>query len=141
MSGLSAHMEKSYINCMLRAIPYSTPALADLHVALFTADPKDDGSLANEVAMGTWYVRQPIAAWAEPAPLPAPAITGHETYNLTRIDFPVVVGPEVTVTHIAIMDAAVGGNVLLSSIMKTRKILEEDDVLSFAIGTTRFSLD
>lgn len=139
MSGLSNYLNKAIINSVLRGIPYVTPPVTELYLALFTADPTDEGSLANEVPAG-WYVRQPAQAWAAPAKLVDPAVNGYETFNLQRIDYPVVTGPDVIVTHLAIMDAQAGGNVLLSSALRKRKILEEDDSLSFAIGTTRFIL-
>lgn len=140
MSGLSNYLNKAIINSLLRGIPYATPPVTSLYLALFTADPTDEGSLANEVPTGGWYVRQLAQAWAAPTKVADPAVNGYETFNLQRIDYPVVTGQDVTVTHLAIMDAQAGGNVLLSSALRRRKILEEDDSLSFAIGTTRFIL-
>lgn len=137
MSGFSNYVEIALINHILRGIPFAAPRVEALHVALFTSDPTDANSAAAEHPTGTWYARQPVGAWAPPQPVGET----HETFNLASVNFPVVTGSTVTITHAAIMDAPLGGNMLLSSALKRPKTIEADDVLTFGVGALRFNID
>jgi hypothetical protein len=125
MAGFSNHLAQALINASLRGIAYSTPSVANLYLALFTADPTDANITSNEVS-GAWYARQQTGSWAAP--------TGSTSANLAAITFPAVTGSSVTVTHIGIYDASSGGNLLYSQAMSVSKTLAVNDVLVFAIG-------
>ena len=136
MAGLSDYAEAAIINSLLRGTNFTAPTVSALRVALFSADPTDAGKL-NEIAIGTWYVRQ--AAGTVTAP--APSGTTQQSSNVSAITFPSVTGAAVTVTHIGIFDATTAGNMLFSAAMTSSKTLQVGDVLSFAPGTIVTSLD
>lgn len=111
-------------------------------MALFTADPTDANSSANEVSKAAMpaYVRMnaagngPIATgWTMPA--------NGVTSNTNVISFPANNGASaITVTHTAIYDAATGGNLLYHSKLLMPKTLEQGDVLSFSIGSIMITM-
>lgn len=70
------------------------------YLALFTSDPGEAGSLAGEVAVGS-YARQ-SAAWA--------AASGGAMSTNAAITFPRATAPWGTVTHIGLADALTSGN-------------------------------
>lgn len=125
MAGFSNHLAQALVNATLRATAYSSPAVANLYLALFTADPTDANVTANEVS-AAWYTRITTGTWAAPS--------GGVSSNLSTITFPAVTSASVTVTHIGIYDASTGGNLLYSQAMSASKTLAVNDVLVFAIG-------
>jgi hypothetical protein len=136
MAGLSDYAEAAIINALLRGTSFTSPTVASLRLALFTADPTDAGNL-NEVATGTWYVRQATGTFT------APATSGstQQASNTASITFPAVTGAAVIVTHVGILDASTAGNMLFSAAMTSSKTLQIGDVLSFAPGTIVTSID
>lgn len=131
MAGFSNYLEAAVINASLRGANLVAPATNTLHLAVFTADPTDDGNV-NEV-VGAWYARQACPSWAAPA--------NGQTSNSNTITFPAVTGSGVTVTHFGIFDASSGGNMLYSAPLTTQKNLGVSDVLSFAPGSLVVTLD
>lgn len=132
MSGFSNHTAQALINATLRGIAYSTPLVANLHLALFTADPTDANLTANEVS-AAWYARQATGSWSAPT-------TGGVTNNLSAIQFPAVTGAPVTVTHYGIYDAASGGNLLYSNALLASRTLAINDILTFDVAALTLSL-
>lgn len=136
MAGLSAYAESAVINALFRGTNFTAPAVANLHLALFTADPTNLGTL-NELPAGSWYVRQLTGTFAAPAPNG----TAQVTSNTSSITFPAVTGSAVTVAFIGIFDNTTAGNMLVSAPMTSAKTLQIGDVLSFAPGTITISVD
>lgn len=135
MAGLSDYAEQALLNALLRGTNFTSPTVASLSLALFTADP-NDGASGNE-ATGSWYVRKPTGAFTAPAV----AGNGMQCTNLAAVTFNAVTGAAVTITHVGIYDALTGGNLLFSSAMPSAKTLQVGDVLSFAASTLIASLD
>jgi len=106
---------------------YAFPAT--VYSGLFTADPTDTGSLANEVSGGS-YARQSIT-WG--------AIASGSVANSAAITFPVASAPWGTITHTAILDAASAGNMLYKGALGTSKVVGTGDQVSFAIGALTVS--
>lgn len=131
MSSMSDYLENALINGVLRATNYTAPAVADLHLALFTASPTDANVTANEVSAG-WYSRQATGTWTSPS--------NGQTSNSAAITFPAVTGAQATITHIGIYDAATNGNLLFWAPLAASKTLDIGDVLSFAIGAITVTL-
>lgn len=135
MSKFSDYTETNIIQTTLRGAAFPVPAA--VYVALFTADPSDANTTANEVTTTAFpaYVRKDAAdggliatGWAAPA--------DGVSSNAKVITFPANNGAAaITVTHIALYDAATGGNMLYHSALATSKTLQIGDVLSFAIGS------
>lgn len=134
MSSFSDYTENAILNHFFRGSGASVPSSS--YVALYTADPTDANVTANEVGLAAWpaYVRQDAAAggaistaWTAPA-------NGVST-NAKAITFPANNGAgSVTVTHVGLLDASSGGNLLMANSLTAPKTLSPGDVLSFAIG-------
>lgn len=136
MSAASNYTEKNILNAMLRGVAYPLPT--QTYVSLHTGSPSEDGS-TNEVSTGTWpgYVRRQAeqgsaigTGWVAPAAGDTSVST-----NAKQITYPVQDGVvDVTVTHMAVWDAASGGNMLTYAILDAARTLSPLDVLVFDIG-------
>ncbi len=133
MTGFSNYLEAMIVNSSLRGVAFTEPAA--LYMALFTADPTDDGN-ANECAY-TGYARQDVTGlWS------APSGADNATQNSAQIQFPVngdVV--DVTVTHFGIFDAASDGNCLYTGTLITAKTVQPGDQLAFAAAAVTIKPD
>jgi len=137
MAAFSDYLEAAILNATLRGTNFTAPSVADLHLALFTADPTDANATANE-ASASWYSRQPTGSWTAPAD----AGDGNtESLNTAPITFPSVTGAQITITHIGIYDAATAGNLLYHVALQSQKTLDVGDVLSFAANNIAIKLD
>lgn len=134
MSKFSNYTENNIIETTLRGAAFPVPA--STHLALFTADPTDANITANEVGIAAWpaYVRKNAADVGVISSGWTAAADGVST-NAKVITFPANNGVgNVTVTHIGIYDAAVGGNLLYHAPLVASKTLLPGDVISFSIG-------
>lgn len=137
MGALSDYLESALLNAVLRGTNFTAPAVGDLHLALFTADPTDANATGNEVT-GGWYARQPTGSWTSPSDTG----TGPtEATNSNAITFSAVTNSPVTVTHIAVYDAATAGNLLVLIPLDAPKTLDIGDVISFAAGAIAIDID
>jgi hypothetical protein len=135
MSKFSSYTESNIISTTLRGAAFPVPS--NVYVALFTADPGDAFVAANEVQVASWpaYVREDAAqggaistGWTAPS--------GGSSSNAKTITFPANNGAgAVTITHVGLVDAASGGNLLYHAPLVATKTLQVGDVLSFAIGS------
>jgi hypothetical protein len=113
------------LNAFLRAYAPSLPV--KLYVALHTADPGTSG--ANEVSTEAWlsYLRRDVA----PTGVVADGFTepvNNISTNTLRLEFGVMDGPTiVTVTHFALWDADVGGNLYFQGPLLDAKALAPTD--------------
>ena len=134
MSKFSDYLETKIIETTLRGAAMPVPST--IYIALFTADPTDANSSANEVATANWpaYARQDAAAAAAIATgwtAPSNGVTS----NAKVITFPANNGAAaITITHLAIYDAKSVGNMLYHAPLVSQKTLQVGDVLSFGIG-------
>lgn len=95
------------------------------YVGLFTSDPTDTGSAGTEVATGSGYARTTAAF----------TVTGDTASNSAAIEFPAASGGNWgTVSHIGIMDAASGGNMIIHSALDTAKAINDGDVFRIPTG-------
>jgi hypothetical protein len=134
MSKFSDYLEERIIETTLRGAAMPVPA--GVFVALFTADPTDANATAGECSTTAWpaYVRQDAAhgagiatGWSAPA--------NGVTSNAKIITFAANNGvAAITVTHVALYDAATGGNLLYHAPLVSQKTLQPGDVLSFGVG-------
>lgn len=131
MGAFSNYMEEKIVDAFLRNTAY-TPA-ATVYLALFESDP-GEATGGTETAF-TNYARQ-AAAWT--------ALDANgQTKNTALITFPANgnASASVTITHIAIYDAATAGNRLLYATLTSPKTLAVGDVLAFAANAVVFTLD
>ncbi len=133
MSEFSNYLEEKIIETTLRGAAFPVPS--GVYVALFKTDPTDAGS-GTEVNTTEWpaYARKDAAAggaissgWT--------ANADGQSSNAKEVAFAANDGAgAVTVTHLALFDAASGGNLLYHTALDASKTLQVGDVLSFAIG-------
>lgn len=101
------------------------------YVALFTSDPTDTGSAGTEVS-GYDYARVAVNF----------SVTGDTASNSGAAEFPAANGGSWgTVTHVGIMDASTGGNMLVSAPLTTSKAITDGDVFRIPTGDLDISLD
>lgn len=140
MSKFSDYTEANILNTTLKGIAFPVPTT--VYIALFTADPTDANTTANEVQTSAWstYVRKDAAdggaittGWSSPS--------GGASANAKAITFPANDGASITVTHIGLYDAITGGNLLYHGPLTNSKTLLTSDVLSFAIGAISVQLN
>lgn len=117
MAGFSNYLANAIENYVL--LGQAMPNIPGRYFALFTSDPTDAFTAGTEVS-AAWYARKPTGAWAAP--------NAGVTYNAARVEFPPVTGASVTITHVGIVDALTGGNLLFSDALPAPKTLQVNDV-------------
>ena len=121
MAEFTDYAENKILNLM-RAVAWTEFAA---YVALFTAAPSDAGG-GTEVSGGS-YARQ-LAGLSEAAG------SGGATSNAADITFPVATGDWGEVTHVAIMDAVSGGNMIMWSPLDASKTVNNGDTFKINAG-------
>ncbi|MEB3750055.1 phage tail fiber protein [Geobacillus icigianus] len=127
MSAISNYLENALINAVLRNIPYTSPSA--VYLALYTSDPTD-ANTGTEVTGGS-YQRQQITFSA-----PSDGMVS----NSNEILFPVATANWGTVTHIGILDAVTGGNLLFYGAVTTPKTISTNDQLKINTGDISITL-
>jgi hypothetical protein len=130
MASMSDYLERKLLDHTLGTTAYTFPST--VYLSLHTADPTDvtATALANEVTGGS-YGRQIIE-------FVAAAGTSGLTSNEIACVFPDM--PDVTVTHIGIMEDLTGGELLYHGVLTTPKDLDAGDTVSVAIGAISVTL-
>lgn len=119
MSDATTYLKNALAQHALGGTPYTQPS--SYSIGLFTADPTDAGSLANEVS-GGGYARQALVF----------SITGNTAENSAQREFPLATANWGIITHVGIFDGS--GNMLLHPALPTAKEILTDDILRFAAG-------
>lgn len=127
MAAMSDYLENAIINATLRGTAYTSPTT--VYLALFTTDPTD-AKTGTEVTGGA-YARQTIAF---NAPSNGTAV------STADVLFPIATASWGTVTHIGIMDALTGGNLLYHGALTNAKTIAADDQLKIAAGDISITL-
>ena len=128
MAEFTDFMENKIIDHMLRAQAYTPPAT--VYVALFTSAPSDAGG-GTEVSGGA-YARQAVTL---------DAAAGGASSNSAAITFPQATADWGTVTHLALMDALTGGNMLMHSPLDASKTVNNGDTFKFEAGDLDVTVD
>lgn len=127
MASISTYLANALINETLRNVPYtSTPTV---YVALYSSTPNVDDT-GTEIS-GTGYARQSMAF---------SAASGGATANSGLVTFPTAGGSWGTVTHWAIKDALVAGNLLYYGALSVPKTVAEDDIVNVQISNITISI-
>lgn len=133
MGSMTNYLENKLLDHSLGKTSFTMPTVT--YVALFTADPTETGSLANEQS-GTGYARQQITAanWN--------AASGGATDNAAAVTFTASANWTNACTHMGIADSATAGagNLLFYDDI-TSTTLNNGDSLTFAIGAIDITLD
>lgn len=127
MAAMSDYLENAIINATLRGSAYTTPMTVFL--ALYTSNPTD-AKTGTEVSGGA-YARQVITF---NAPSNGTAVSSADVL------FPTATAAWGTATHIGIMDAGTGGNLLYHGQLTTSKTIATDDQLKIAAGDVSITL-
>lgn len=137
MSSFGDYLEKELLDHVFGNAAYSAPAT--LYLALSTASPTDDGSGLTEPAGGS-YARLAVANNATNFPA-ATGTTPTLKSNGVQFDFITATASWGVITHMAIMDAASGGNMLAWSTLATSKTIDSGDTVNFKVGELDITLD
>ena len=125
----SNYLEKGFLN-VLRGVTFTAPAKC--YLALFLNDPGEAGTAGTEIAY-PGYARKEIA-FSEPAA----SNGGIGIQNLSDITFAAPADPAGTVTHIAIMDSLVGGNMLARGELNESLVIGANEPPVFLAGDVLF---
>ncbi|MGB5925320.1 MAG: hypothetical protein WBH01_04420 [Dehalococcoidia bacterium] len=128
MAEFTDFMENKIIDHMLRAQAYTPPST--VYVALFTSAPSDAGG-GTEVSGGA-YARQAVTL---------DAAAGGASSNSADITFPQATADWGTITHLALMDALTGGNMLMHSPLDASKTVNNGDTFKFNAGDLDVTVD
>jgi len=131
MGAFSNYLEEKIVEHFLRNNAITPPTT--IYVALFESDPGEANG-GTETSY-TGYARQPSTWTALDA--------NGQTKNVSALTFPANgnAAASVTITHLALYDAATAGNRLFYAQLSASKTLSPGDVLSFAANAIVFGLD
>lgn len=140
MAGKSTYAADAVLNGLYR----NTGLLAQtgsVYLGLKTADPTDDNSGGTEPTIGTnGYARIAVSratgSWDAPT---TPSAGTRRIANTGALSFPASTGPwasSAALTHVIVMDAATGGNMLHSGPAAVSRIVDGSGItLTFAAGS------
>ena len=136
MSAASNYLENKVLDHVLTATSYTAPGTR--YLALFNntsgqaAANLEAGTLTDEIsASGTAYSRKAVTF--------AAASGGTSATNAT-VTFDAATASWGTVTHVAVMDQATGGNVLFWGAVTTSKTIDTGDTFQVTSGNLTISL-
>lgn len=133
----SVYLEDAVLQHVFMQTAMAQPA--NVFVALCTAQPSDD-------ATGSTIVEPTGGAYARVSTAGTDWVVGTtalvtSAQNGVVITFPTATGSWGTVTHVAICDAATGGNLLAYGTLSTPKQISVDDTASFAANSLVITLE
>tara|TARA_B100001057_G_scaffold501218_1_gene622124 strand:- start:4795 stop:5205 length:411 start_codon:yes stop_codon:yes gene_type:complete len=135
MSAASDFLENELLDHVLRGSGGAYTAPTTLYLALFTSDGglenNTSGSQTEITTSGSAYTRQSIAF--------ANASSGSSA-NSGTVTFSAATANWGTVSHVAIMDASSGGNVLFHGAVTTSKTIETGDTFQVSASNLTISL-
>jgi hypothetical protein len=100
------------------------------YLGLFTSDPTETGSAGTEVS-GGGYARKAVTF----------TVSGNLATNSGAIEWDAATASFGTITHIAVLDAASGGNMIASSALTASKAIATDDIIRVPAGDLDITLD
>jgi hypothetical protein len=134
MSAASNYLENKVLDHVLTATAYTQPSTR--YLALFTntsgnaAANLEAGTLTDEVSGGS-YSRKTVTFGS--------ASSGSSATNAT-VTFDPATANWGTISHVAVMDASTGGNVLFWGAVTTAKTIESGDTFQVSSGNLTVSL-
>ena len=129
MANMTDALELALLDGLTSVTQYTSPAI--VYLALFTADPTDTGSVANEVS-GTSYARVSLAT-----KFTAATGTTGVSANTSAITFAAAgAGGWGTITHIGFMESgtATTADMMMHSVLTDPITIVETDVFEFLTG-------
>lgn len=136
MAALSDYLENELLDHVLRNEAYTPPS--SVWIALFTADNGlESGDITGEVSGGA-YARMEVGGTSG---RDFAVASSGATENSQDITFPTATADWGTVTHMAIMDAETGGNVLLHGSLSVSKTVNNGDTVKYNAGDLDVTAD
>lgn len=136
MSAASDYLENKLLDHVLTSTAYTQPNAR--YLGLFTNDSTqaaanlEAGTLTDEISTaGTAYAREAITFDA--------AVTGTSSSAAT-VTFPAATANWGTITHVAVLDASTGGEVLFWGAVTTAKTIETGDTFQVSAGNLTITL-
>lgn len=99
------------------------------YIGLFTTDPGETGS-GTEVSGGS-YARTAVTM----------SVTGNLATNSAAVEFAAATASWGTITHIGVMDASTGGNMIVHAALDASKAIASGDVFRIPAGDLDITLD
>lgn len=134
MSSFGNYLENELLDHVWGNAAYAAPAT--LYLALSTTDPTDDGSGITEPSGGSYArlgVANNLTNW--------PAAVGGSKSNGADFTFITATASWGVISHMAIFDAAVGGNMLAHAALTSSKTIDNGDTVIFETGNLTLTLD
>lgn len=134
MAGLTNTAEQDVANMIFIGTDPTWRAGASWYLALFTADPTETGSLANEATF-TGYARVAITkatGWN---------VTGGVATNTGLVQFPECTGGSNIITHGAIVTASSAGTVVYIGNLGEARTVTAGNTLQYPASSISFSID
>jgi len=122
----SNHLETELLDHVFGGNAYTAPST--LYVALYTSNPDEDNS-GTEVSGGS-YAR--VSATF--------TVSGNTATTDAAVEFATATASWGTVTHIGVMDASSGGNLLCYAALTTAKAIDTGDVFRIPTGDLDITL-
>ena len=129
MSALSDHAEALALDWLMTNGAATRPTA--WYVALYTAAPADAGG-GTEVSTGG-YARKSVTFNAAASPGGTTENAGIVTWTASGADYG-------TVTHMGILDAVSGGNLLWHGALTSSKVVQDGDTVQFNAGNLALTL-
>ena len=125
----SNYLETKVLDHVFGGTAYTAPAT--LYLALFTANPNEDGSGTEVSTSGTAYARQSVAF----------TISGNTASNTAAVEYATATANYGTVSHVGIYDASSAGNLIAYAALTSSKAIETGDVFRVPTGDLDITLD
>lgn len=125
----SNYLETKVLDHVFGGTAYTAPST--LYLALFTANPNEDGSGTEVSTSGTAYARQSVAF----------TISGNTASNTAAVEYPAATANYGTVSHVGIYDASSAGNLIAYAALTSSKTIETGDVFRVPTGDLDITLD
>lgn len=126
MASMSDYLENAALDHVLGTSTFTAPS--NLYLALFTANPAEDGT-GTEVS-GAGYARQEVTFGAASSGLASS--TNTPTFTADGGDFG-------TITHVGIFDASTNGNMLFYAPIATARTITDKESIVFQTGDISIS--
>ena len=133
MSALSDSAEKLVLDFLMTSGTATRPTA--WYVALYTSAPNDasTGSTGGTEVSGNGYSRQSVTFAAASSPGGTTTSTNAQSFTASGGNFG-------TVTHMAIIDASSGGNMIWHGALTTSRTVSDGDTLTFSAGNIDLTL-
>ena len=125
----SNFLETEILDHVFGAAAYTAPGT--MHLALFTSNPDEDASGTEVTTSGTAYARQTVAF----------TVSGNTASNTGAVEYPTATAAFGTVSHVGVMDASTGGNLMAYAALSSSKTISTGDVFRVPAGDLDITLD